>query len=392
MSRSRTRSSEGQRRGSLAGGMVAVALLLGSACSGSSDVGVEAAQRRVASAEEAVAEANAALESAGRAFCAEARDYIIAIDRYGKAFNADAATVGDLKTLGADLGAPRESTAAAAQAVLDAHDAVNAANAEFAEAQAALAEAKAEAKASASGSPAKTGKPTPTLPPSEPSVPAASIERVKTAESDLAAASEGITDQTPISQATETFTSAAFALEVAWLNLFADAGCVTDERAKEAADALRAYTAALQTDLKTAGYLEGKVDGVYGPETVAAVEDLQAGAGLPVTGLVDRATRAALNAAVEQMGQTAATQELIEATAVQTTLKLAGYWPGPIDGTWTPELEQALEEFQKDLGVKPTGVVDAATLAALEDKLVEISTPPPAPATSSAPSPSAPSG
>jgi hypothetical protein len=38
------------------------------------------------------ADANAALEQAGAAFCAEAKDYIIAIDRYGKIFTEQAAT------------------------------------------------------------------------------------------------------------------------------------------------------------------------------------------------------------------------------------------------------------------------------------------------------------
>ena len=71
---------------------------------------VEAAQERVANAEEAVADAEAALEEAGAAFCAEAKDYITAIDRYGKAFDDETATVGDIETLGDDLGRPRDST------------------------------------------------------------------------------------------------------------------------------------------------------------------------------------------------------------------------------------------------------------------------------------------
>jgi hypothetical protein len=33
---------------------------------------------------------------------------------------------------------------------------------------------------------------------------------------------------------------------------------------------------------------------------------------------------------------------------------------------WTPALTEALKDFQTELGVKPTGTVDAATLAALE--------------------------
>jgi murein L,D-transpeptidase YcbB/YkuD len=381
--RRRAVSSPSPCRGLGRGLVVAVssaALLLASACSGSSD-SVEAAQRRVAQAEQALAEANTALEQAGVNFCAQAKDYIFAIDRYGKIFDEQAATVGDLRTLGADLQQPKETTVAAAQAVLDAHDAVNEATVDLAEARAALK----EAKASASGKPGNGGTAPSPSPSSSPSVSTASVERVQTAEADLDAASQGITDQTPISQATETFTSAAFALEVTWLNLFADAGCLTDEQSAEAHAAVRQYTTALQTDLTTAGYFQGPVDGVYGPETVQAVEDLQSDADLPVTGLVDRATRAALDEALAGEGESAAANELIEATSVQTVLKLAGYWPGAIDGTWTPELERALKEFQRDLGLEPTGTVDAATLAAIEETLVTIGTPSATPSTSPTP-------
>ena len=349
-----------------------VLVVLAAACSGRSSGGVEAAQERVTAAQQGVDDAEAALTQAQSDFCDQAKDYILAIDRYGKLFTDSAATVGDVQTLGADLAAPRESTAAAAQAVVGAHDALNAANQELADAQAALASARASA------SPGTSPKaPSKAPPSSSPEVPTASAERVKQAESDLEAASAGITEGTPLTQAGETYTSAAFALEMSWINLFADAGCLTDEQSKEAADALRDYTTALQKRLKEAGFYKDKVDGIYGPATVKAVEDLQKDAGLPVTGLVDRATSAALDDAVAQKGGEAATEDLIEATSVQTTLKLAGYWPGAIDGEWTPELTDALREFQTALGVEPTGVVDAATLAALEEALIEASASPP---------------
>ena len=84
---------------------------------------------------------------------------------------------------------------------------------------------------------------------------------MKQAESDLEAAATGISDQTPLRQAGETYTSAAFALEMSWITLFADAGCLTDEQSKQAADALR-DTTALQKRLKESHY-NGKVDGIY---------------------------------------------------------------------------------------------------------------------------------
>ena len=243
------------------------------------------------------------------------------------------------------------------------------------EANQALVEARtalAEAKVAASDKPDKKAKTPSPAPTSSPDVPQASVDRVEVAESDLEAASEGITDQTPLDEATESFTSAAFALEAAWLNLFLDAGCLTDEQSSEAVAAIRQYTIALQTDLKAAGYLDAEVDGVYGPDTVAAVEALQEGAELPVTGFVDRGTRVALDEALAQEGQSAASQAQIETSSVQTVLTLAGYWSAPIDGEWTPELEAALKEFQKDLGVEQTGALDAATLAALEEMLVTV--------------------
>jgi peptidoglycan hydrolase-like protein with peptidoglycan-binding domain len=56
---------------------------------------------------------------------------------------------------------------------------------------------------------------------------------------------------------------------------------------------------------------------------------------------------------------------------VQQTLKLAGFWDGPVDGKWTPALTEALKKFQKELGVKQTGTVDAATIAALEKAIAK---------------------
>ena len=115
------------------------------------------------------------------------------------------------------------------------------------------------------------------------------------------------------------------------------------------------YTTSLQTSLQTAGYYDGAIDGVYGPSTVAAVEALQTDAELPVTGVVDQATAAALTAAVLAVNGDAASEAVVHTAAVQTTLKLAGYWPGAVDGEWTPELTEALKAFQEELGVEPSG-------------------------------------
>ncbi|MFK8014206.1 MAG: peptidoglycan-binding protein [Gammaproteobacteria bacterium] len=56
----------------------------------------------------------------------------------------------------------------------------------------------------------------------------------------------------------------------------------------------------------------------------------------------------------------------VEVTALQSSLSQLGYAPGAADGQFGPRTEQALETFQTDLGLTPTGVADATTLAALD--------------------------
>jgi hypothetical protein len=50
----------------------------------------------------------------------------------------------------------------------------------------------------------------------------------------------------------------------------------------------------LQQELGQLNYYEGPVDGLMGPQTIAAIKDLQRQAGLPQTGQMNAATQAAL--------------------------------------------------------------------------------------------------
>jgi peptidoglycan hydrolase-like protein with peptidoglycan-binding domain len=248
--------------------------------------------------------------------------------------------------------------------VVEARDRVAAAEQELADAEAALA----EAESGTSGPPAETPTTTTLVPP-------ATVDRVEQAHEDLATAFEGVTEATPVREATEQVNSAAFALQVASLRLLADAGCLRDDQQADAVQAVIDYTTALQTSLATAGYYEGEIDGICGPDTVAAVEALQADSGLPVTGLVDRATAVALEDAVTAAGAEAANLAIAHTAAVQSLLAAAGYWTGPLDGQWTDALTASLQAFQTDLGVPATGEVDAATLAAARQALAELTTP-----------------
>jgi peptidoglycan hydrolase-like protein with peptidoglycan-binding domain len=365
----------------ITGLFVAVALVT-TACGGDDDDEgvvdpVRAAEAKVETAQEDLTTAQADYDSAAATFCSDAADYISAVDEYGGVFNDSAATVGDVKTAGRDLAAPKDEVADSAAATTTAREGVTSAQANLTAAETELAAAQAEAAQSATtvAGETTTGGTTTTTSTTIAPLPAATVSRVEEAESDLAGVSAAITDETPLREAGTAFNAAAFALETAWLRLFADAGCLTDEQYLNAVVAVSQYTNAVQTALQTAGLYDGPVDGVYGPSTVAAVEELQRANDLPVTGLVDQATAAALEAAVLQVGGNLEDQALAHTAAVQSTLKLAGYWTGPVDGEWTPELTDTLMTLQTDLGVEPTGIVDPATLAAVEQAIADAQTP-----------------
>jgi peptidoglycan hydrolase-like protein with peptidoglycan-binding domain len=349
-----------------------VVVLAGCSSSTKANLAVKHAESVVADKQKALDDAEAQLTAQTAKFCSSTTDYVTALDRYGDVLNTTAVTVGDVKTAGSELAQPRATAVASAQSAVEAQQHVTTAQQDLAKAEATLA----NAKASASGKPATataSAVPSPT-----PLAPTATVNRVKQADAEFTTAQRAVTDETALVQASQQFNAAAVALEMSWLKLFADAGCLKDEQQAKAEAAVHDYTAALQQSLTTAGYFTGEVDGVYGPSTVDAVEALQKAHGLPATGTVDKATAAALQSDLQARGGVAVQQSVASTAAVQQTLKLAGYWTGPVDGKWTPELTAALEKFQTALGVKPTGTVDAATVAALEKAIAELHQPPPA--------------
>ena len=287
------------------------------------------------------------IEEAQAQFCSDVEEYVTALDTYGGLFEDVELTVGDVQSAGDDLEPARE-------AVVDSA-------AQFREAVEADPDAAVDIVL----------------------VDPESIEVVEEAEAAFDDAVAGIDQRTLVTEAGVSFTSAAYALQVAWTRLFVDAGCLDEEGLANASQWVSDYVTALQTDLATAGYYTGEIDGIYGPETIEAVERLQEDSGLTVTGLMDSATQAAL---AELLGQ----QESAQVAALQGILTTTGHYGGPIDGVWSLELEDALKELQTELGVPATGVVDAATLRAFEAALAEAGVPPPPPPTTPAPEPTEP--
>jgi peptidoglycan hydrolase-like protein with peptidoglycan-binding domain len=349
----------------LAGTALVGAVALGGCGSTDSDTQVERAEAQVAAKQRALSRAETDFKTASSSFCASAETYISALDRYGDVLHSTSTTVGDVREAGADLASPRQDALDAADKAVETNQAVVDAKNELAQAQ----EELKQAKKSSGGSNGPQSKTTAGSATAKPLVPSATTSRVKAAESAMNTAVTGITDQTPLVRASQEFNAAAVALEMSWLRLFADAGCLSADQQAKAESAVRDYTTTLQTSLSQAGYYKGEVDGVYGPTTVEAVKSLQQAHGIPVTGTVDKATEEALSGDLQKVGGAAAQDAVASTAALQQTLALAGFWDGPVDGAWTPELTVALKDFQKELGVKPTGAVDAATISAFEAAL-----------------------
>lgn len=287
------------------------------------------------------------IEEAQAQFCSDVEEYVTALDTYGGLFEDVELTVGDVQSAGEDLEPARE-------AVLDSA-------ASFREAVEADPDSAVDIVL----------------------VDAESIEVVEEAEAAFDDAVAGIDQRTLITEAGVSFTSAAYQLQVAWTRLFLDAGCLDEEGQAEASQWVSDYVTALQTDLATAGYHTGEIDGIFGPETIDAIERLQEDFDLPVTGLLDPASQRALAEVLAQ-------QESAQVAALQGILTTTGHYTGPIDGVWSTEVEDALKALQTELGVPATGVVDAATLRAFEAALAEAGVPPPPPPTTPAPGTTAP--
>jgi peptidoglycan hydrolase-like protein with peptidoglycan-binding domain len=359
--------------------VVTGSLLLGACASGSGDP-VRRAEAQVSAKQKELDDATAKAATTTAAFCAAGTDYVAALDRYGDLLTSDATTVGDVRSAGSELAQPRGDAVSAATAAQKAREGVATAQADLANAQAALA----AVSATASGTTAPPAAPATATPTPVASVDA--VAAVQKADALMTSVVAGVSNDTPLAQASVQFNSAAVALEMAWLRLVVDAGCLTDQQAADGQQAVAAYTTALQQQLTAAGYFTGEVDGIYGPQTEAAVEAVQKAHGLPVTGAVDKATQAALSADLAAKGGAAAQSTLVATAQLQQTLHLAGYWDGPIDGQWTPELTAALQKLQTDLGVEPTGTVDPATVAAFEAAVKALTAPAPAPTPTPEPS------
>jgi peptidoglycan hydrolase-like protein with peptidoglycan-binding domain len=114
--------------------------------------------------------------------------------------------------------------------------------------------------------------------------------------------------------------------------------------------------AELQQVMTTLGYYSGPIDGIYGDATTEGVEAMQEDLGVTVDGIYGPQTHAAL-------GDEAASI----VTEVQTVLTEYGYYDGEIDGAYGPETQAAVKELQQDLGVTVDGRLGPETVNAFNE-------------------------
>lgn len=143
----------------------------------------------------------------------------------------------------------------------------------------------------------------------------------------------------------------------------------------------------IQSMLSTRGYDVGKLDGVMGPRTEAAIKQFQKDKGLKVDGKVGPKTRAAMEASaysvpmdvkfssdVSDMSDALSVSGNIkkskeEKLDVQRALLELGYDVGAIDGIIGTKTRAAIRQFQKDQGLKADAIVGENTAAAMNAAL-----------------------
>ena len=140
----------------------------------------------------------------------------------------------------------------------------------------------------------------------------------------------------------------------------------------------RSAVQTVQDRLRQAGDYTGRVDGVWGPDSVVALQRYQQTHGLQVTGQLNQATAATMGLSVDALlGTPAPAAEAPspvpppvavgqdQVRAVQGRLREMGFYRGPLDGVWGPGTQEAIARFQQSRGLEANSQLNPATLGAL---------------------------
>lgn len=130
----------------------------------------------------------------------------------------------------------------------------------------------------------------------------------------------------------------------------------------------RPAVAALQVALHARGLYEGRIDGLSGARTTAAIRAFQRRAGLRTTGRFDRRTRLKLGA----LGRPLPGKRMLglgmagwDVSVLEFQLASLGFPPGVIDGRFDGDTRAAVQRFQRYARLPDHCVVDGATFKSL---------------------------
>ncbi len=138
--------------------------------------------------------------------------------------------------------------------------------------------------------------------------------------------------------------------------------------ASPAAAYTNAQHAGVQVALRALGLYHGPIDGLVGPQTVAAIRAAQRRADLPVTGIADKRTRKSLG----PLGRPLLGKRILrpglfglDVAVLQFLLTKQGVYDGALDGYLGVGTDRALKRYQRRVHLGADGVVGPRTLAAL---------------------------
>lgn len=130
----------------------------------------------------------------------------------------------------------------------------------------------------------------------------------------------------------------------------------------------------VQERLRQAGDYTGRADGVWGPDSQAALQRFQQRNGLQVTGQLNQVTAMTLGlnpGALLAAGAGPAAEappgplSRLAVQNVQARLRNLGFYRGAVDGFWGPGTQAAVERFQQGHGLQATGQLNPATAQAM---------------------------
>jgi peptidoglycan hydrolase-like protein with peptidoglycan-binding domain len=134
----------------------------------------------------------------------------------------------------------------------------------------------------------------------------------------------------------------------------------------------------VQDQLRKLGAYTGRVDGIWGGDSQAALQKFQQSHGLDVTDELNQVTVTMLGLNRDQLlaaGQVAPALPATSAAAgspspaviraVQEKLRELNYYAGSVDGVWGADTQDAIEHYQQGRGLQANGQLNPATLAAL---------------------------